>query len=643
MIVPVALLTAVLLAAPAGRTTRAAPASRAARTAPAATDRIAFLGLRPAETASLTGTAIARLPEAQRLREVAENVVEVLSGATVLRHDELRVALGPSYLVDLFECRDAPCQLKLAAPLRRKAVRWAVAGEYFAAPEEIRIRLRRFDLRAGQLADELTFVLPRRDAETLSAWRTALQPLFRDTGSVRVVTNVPRAACTLDGRPCDLSQGGVIANVPEGEHLLQLSQEGHRRAHRVVVVPRGKELRVVVPLEELPIQAQKAPDPNARVPTFEPPGETTQIAPFGLLRLAIGYDDVNAGDREDPIVLPRLGGVDEGGLVVLPRPAIAGVTVQAPRAESGWQVRGAFSTAWVKDAGPEIDSAFAEVVREDSGLRVMLGWGQGVVSSLTAGTLTLPEAFGDLAVGLVGVTVSQSIGPLVLEGFFGRHKAQFSPEADPGGSSPGPFGAAHVAFVSQRLVGRLYGDDYPLTLGVSAVYGTERVGLAAEREWAAAEAMAEPVVEDLPVWAASLEAHVPFGKVASLAGEAYVGEDVHLLEGALWQTPRLDPVTGRHTALRSAGGWAQLSVNVGDVEVRLLGGIDRIVRGLDAGVAQDGPAIHDNRLVAANVVWYLLDHLAFGLQLHAVRTTWEDPALGTATLRGAVASSQLEF
>lgn len=642
MIVPVAVLTALLLTAPASRA-----ASRAARPPPAPSDRIAFLGLRPAETPSLTGTAIARLPEAQRLREVAENVVEVLSGGTVLRHDDLRLALGPSYLVELFECRDAPCQLKLATPLRRKAVRWAVAGEYYATSEEIRFRLRRFDLRTGQLADEITFVLPRRDAESLPEWRAALQPMFRDTGSVHVVTNAPRATCKLDGRPCDLSQGGVIANVPEGEHLLELSQEGHRRVHRVLVVSRGKELRVAVPLEELPIQAQKAPDPNARVPTFEAPGETTQIAPFGLLRLALGWDDVNAGDREDPVVPPPLGGVDESGFVVLPRPAIAGVTVQAPRAESGWQVRGAFSTAWVKDAGPEIDSAFAEVVREDSGLRVMLGWGQGIVSSLTAGSLTLPEGFGDLAAGLVGITVSQSVGPLVLEGFVGRHKAQFSPEEAPGGASPGPFGAARVAFVSQKLVGKLYGDDYPLTLGVSALYGTERVGLDEEREWALAATFAEPIREDLPVWVASVEAHVPFGKLASLAGEAYVGSDVHLLEGALWQTPRLDPVTGRHTALRSTGGWAQLSFNVADLEVRLLGGIDRIVRGLDAGVTPDDPATHpaikDNRMIAANVVWYLLDHLAFGLQLHAVRTAFEDPALGTATLRGAVATSQLEF
>ena len=628
MIAPLAALSAAVLAA-AG---------------PAVPDKVAFLGLRPAESASLAGTAIAQLAEAQRLRAVAENVVEVLSGASVQRHDELRAALGPGYLVELFDCKDAPCQLRLAAPLRRRGVRWAVAGEYFAGPDELRMRLRRFDLVAGRLADEIAFVLPRREAETLPAWRAALQPMFQDTGSIRVVTNVAGAGCALDGKPCDLSQDGLLANVAEGEHLLELSKEGHRRAHRVVVVARGAEVRVALPLEELPMQAQKAPDPNARVPTFEAPGETTRIAPFGFLRLALGWDDANAGDREDAVALPRLGGVEEGGFVVLPRPVIAGVTVQAPRNENGWQLRGALSTAWVKDEGPEIDSAFAEVVREEAGLRVMLGWGQGIVSSLSAGTLTLPEGFGDLAAGLVGVTVSKSFGPLLVEGFVGRHKAQFSAEAEPGGASPGPFGALHVAVVSQQLVGRLYGEDYPLTVGLSGVYGSERVGLGAERDLAAAQGLAEPVREDVAVWAASLEAHVPFGRRASLAGEAWIGEDVHLLEGALWQPPRLDPATGRHAALRSAGGWGQLSLNVRAVELRLVAGVDRVVSGLDAGVALDGgAAIRENRLVAANAVWYLLDHLALGVQLHAIRTTWQDPVLGTATLRGAMVTSQLEF
>ena len=625
----------------------AALAALAASTSARAAEvpRIAFLGLRPTEGASLSGTAIAQLPEAQRLRAVAENVSEMLSGSTVLRHEELRAALGPTYLVDLFDCRgDAACQLRVAAPLARRGVSSAVAGDYFAGADGYRMRIRRFDLARGRLADEVTFPLLRADAESLAPWRRALGGLFQDTGALRIVTNVAAPACSLDGRPCQPTPDGLVASVPEGEHLLELSKEGHRRAHRVVVVKRREELRVALPLEELPIQAQKAPDPNDRAPTFAAPGETTRITPYGLFRLAIGWDDANNGDREDPLAIPRQGGVEEGGLVVLPRPAIAGLSIQAPRSESGWQVRGALATAWVKDTGPEIDAAYAEVVNEGAGFRAMLGQGQGIVSSLTAGTLTLPEGFGDLAAGFVGLTVSQSAGPLVFEGFVGRHKSQFSAESDPAGAAPGPFGAAHVALVSSSRVGRLYGQEYPLTIGVSGVYGQERVGLADEQEWAAAAGIAAPLREDVAVWAGSFEAHVPFGKRASLAGEAFLGENVHLLEGALWQGPRVDPASGRHGSLRSAGGWLQLSLNVGQVELRAVGGLDRAVGGLSAGVAPgDAPVIRENRLAAVNAVWYALEHLALGVQVHGVRTFYEDPALGTPTLVGAAFTSQLQF
>lgn len=635
--IAVASLAAALLAAP--------PAARPSSAAPPAA-RIASLGLRPTETAALGATALAQLADAQRLRGLAENALELLSGASVLRHDDLRGLLGAGYLVELSDCRgEASCQLRVAAPLRRRGIASAVVGDYFAAADAYHVRLRRLDLAKARVVDEVAFDVPRAAAEALASWRAALQPLFQDAGSVRLVTNAPDPGCRLDGRPCDAGPDGLIASVPEGEHLLEIEKDGYRRVHRAITVRRGEELRVVVALEELPIQAQKAPDPNARVPTFAAPGETTAVTPFAFLRFAVGWDDVNGGDREEPAALPRSVVAREGGLVVLPRPAVAGVTVQAPRNDAGWQLRGALSTGWVKDAGPEIDSAYAELVHEDRGFRLVLGWAPSVVSSLTAGTLTLPEGFGDLAVGVVGVTASQSLGPVLVEAFVGRHKSQFSPELVPGGAAPGPFAAARVALVLDSIEGRLYGEDFPLTLGLSGIAGTERLGLDEEVEWAAAEGFAAvPAREEVRVWALSAEAQVPVGRLGSVAGEAYVGEDVRLLEGALWQPPRLDPATGRHTGLRSAGGWAQLTANAGPVELRAVAGVDRVVRGLSAGVAVGGgDDVRENRLLALAAVWYLLDHLAVGVQAHAIRTRYEDPALGTPTLVGTVVTSQLKF
>lgn len=608
--------------------------------------RIAVLGLRPATDGTRGQTAIAQLPEAQRLRAVAESVIEILTGATVLRHDDLRGLVSRTYLVDLFDCGDdVACQLRVASPLARQGVGTAIVGDYFPDGVTLRIRVRRLDLAAMRVVEETSFAPERSAAETLAPWQEALRPLFQDTGRLRIVANVAGTACTLDGRPCEPWPSEAL-EVEEGEHVLELTKEGYRRASRVVTLKRGEELRAAIALEELPVQLQKAPDPSARLPTFAAPTEETQVQPFGSIRLAVLYDDVNDGDRED-VSVPPDGTRREGSVVFFPRPAVIGLGMQAPRRESGWELRGGFGLAFVRGDLPEFDSAFAELVKPESGFRLMIGWGASIVSGLTAGTLTLPEGFGDLAPGMVGVTVSQSLGPIVLEGFVGKHKGMFNPDPEPRAATPLPFAAARVAYVDEATMGRLYGEDYPLTVSVSGVYGEERVGLAAEQEWAAADGRFTqlPRLEDLPVWAASAELFVPFGTVASLAGEAWYGQSVHRFEGALWQAPRVDPFTGRHRALRSAGGWAQVSVNAGKAfELRLVAGVDRIVEGLDFGLAPgDTGGMSENRLAAVNGVWYLLGHLTLGVQLHAVQTVYDDPALGSPRVVGAALTSRLTF
>jgi hypothetical protein len=255
---------------------------------------------------------------------------------------------------------------------------------------------------------------------------------------------------------------------------------------------------------------------------------------------------------------------------------------------------------------------------------------------------------------MVGLTVSQTVGPIVLEGFVGKQKGMFSAEAEEGAATPLPFVAARVAYADESSMGRLYGEDYPLTVSLSGIWGEERVGLAAEREAVAAvngqaappsPPWADPVLEDLPVWLASAELFVPFGKVAGFAAEGWYGQSVHRFEGALWQVPRLDTVTGRHRPIRSAGGWGQLTVSpTASFELRALGGLDRAVEGLDGGSSPDGaPAIRENRLAAVNCVWYPLDRLALGVQLHVVQTLYQEAALGSPSGVGAAVTSRLTF
>jgi hypothetical protein len=601
------------------------------------------LGLRPTADASLGATALAQLSDAQKLRQVVESLVEVASGGQVLGHEQLRAGLGRAYLVALFDCLgEATCQVAAARPLRALGVTTAVIGDYHAGEERLHVRLRTLDLVRERVAEESTFDVPRGGAGELAPWRAGLAPLFGETGTIRLVVSQPEAQCLLDGRPCQLDADGIMADVPEGEHLLVVTKEGFKRSERVVAVRRREQARVAVALEALPVQAQRAPDPENRVPTFETPTDEPQANLFGSFRLALGLDDVNAGDREDPFV-PA--GASAGGVTftALPRPAVLGAAVQAPRREDGWQIRGAVSLAWVKDAGPEIDSAFAEVVHEERGLRLMLGWGQSIVSGLTPGTLTLAEAFGDLSYAGAGVTGSTSVGPVLLEGFLGKHTSHFAPEPVLGGAASLPAAAVHVAYVAKEVVGTLYGEDYPLTVGLSGVAGVERVGVGEEAAWAA-EAGLPVVDEQLPYWVASLEAFVPFGRALSLAGEAWVGDDVRLLEGAAWQPPRLDPATGSHRALRSAGGWLQLSyLPEEDLELRVVAGTDRAIDQLRWGrPVGDEPAIAGNSL-AAVVAVQRFGQLYFGAQVHVVRTSYADAALPAVWLRALTLTAQLEW
>jgi hypothetical protein len=145
------------------------------------------------------------------------------------------------------------------------------------------------------------------------------------------------------------------------------------------------------------------------------------------------------------------------------------------------------------------------------------------------------------------------------------------------------------------------------------------------------------------LWVASLEFYVPFGRAGNLAGEAWVGDDVRLLEGAAWQPPRLDS-TGHHRALRSAGGWIQVAFSPQEeLELRLLCGTDQAVANLGRGTpVGDVPAIKGNTTVALAAVrsW---GQLAFGAQVHVTRTSYADPSTSAALIKALTLTSQLKF
>jgi hypothetical protein len=609
---------------------------------------VAVLGLRPTLDDAFGDTRLEGIPESQRLRSQAESALAAVTGRPVLGHDDLRRLLGKSYLVDVFACRGEPmCLARGAAPLvTGGAAVSVVVGDYHAREGGLLLRLRRIDLITGRVLTESTFELPQGEASDLPAWRRHLAPLVSDTGSVRIVANVGGWACRLDGVDCLPAADGVLDEVPEGEHVLELSKEGYRRAARTLAVERNQVTRVAVALEELPVQLGAAPDPAARVPTFAAAVQKTVVRPFGALRVVMTGDDHNNGEREDQLVMPLASEERRPNVVVFTVPAVFGFAVQTPRSPAGWRLQGAVAGGWVKQTSAEIDSAYAEVLHDELGLRVVVGLAPSIFSALTPGTLTLPEGFGNLAPSLAGLTVEKKLGVVGAGVFVGKLKSQFADTFTPGAASPLPYVAARLAYVSDDVKGYLYHADYPLTVSLSGVLGWERVG-PGEAEWVAANApgAAAPAVEDLPVVIGGLELFVPLGSVFTVAGEAYYGQGARVFEGAAWQGPRLVLDTGRHRGLVSTGGWLQLVAMPNDVlDLRLIAGLDRVVHGLGVGVATTGARdVEENRLVALTLGWWAFDELALSVQLHQLATRYRDPALGTAVLYGLSVGGQLQF
>ncbi|MDF1566156.1 MAG: hypothetical protein P1V51_24200 [Deltaproteobacteria bacterium] len=609
--------------------------------------KMALLGLRPTTDASRAETDVLELGQAQRLRDTASSVLEAVSGTHMLDHETITQLLGRSYLVDLFACGESSaCVEKLSRPLMKHGVHTVIVGDYYQVKAGYRMRIRVIDLETRRERATVELDLPLKDATSLPVWRESLATLFDDTGSLRIVTNVEGYACTLDGAPCDFLEPGLIAGVKEGEHLLVLTRAGHKSATQGVSVKRGVEQRVVLPLEAQPMKVQRAPDPKMPLPAFPEPSEEVEVIPFGYVRLLLVADDHNSGDLEDFVVDADPSRERELTLTGLPMPALLGVGLQSPQLDSGWVLRGGVAAGFIKTSVPELDSAYAEAEQEDWGTRVVLGLAGSIVNSLAAGTQTLPEGFGDLAPTMVGVQLTQTLGPMVIEAFGGRFRSQFTEDGEwsSGSASPAPTFALRLAYLDEDRVGSLYGEEQPLTLSISGAFTLLRVGVG-EEEWVDATFVGatRPVIEDLPTWLLSAELFVPFGQRGSLAGEFYLGDGAHLFEGALLQGHRFDPTTGLHWQLRAAGGWLQVIWAFTDtLELRLTGGQEQIVNGLQLGFdPAEGTPIHWNRLVALGAVWRPFDNLSVGLQLHRIDTKYDR---GPRTdLHGVALATQLSF
>jgi len=377
------------------------------------------------------------------------------------------------------------------------------------------------------------------------------------------------------------------------------------------------------------------------------------VSVFGHVQLLVWTDPQNQGDVPDQTVAPGGSMPKEwnaslhlnaslGGRFTYPKP-VAGF-IASGEVITAVQIRRIFS---VPVAGFTLDN-------RDIGLKFGFGkFVQPTVSALSPSSFNFSTNWGNLLHATTGGYVAQSLGNVVLQVGGGRPSLpDFTEELSPtpNAAPPLPFAEGRIAYIDRDIIGDVPANPVrgekpaPLTISVSGAYGQQRVGVGEKPAVAPAapDAMIEPVVEDLPSWVVSGELLVPLGQFV-FAGEAYAGKNANVYTGAVRQRPHIDPMTGRHTSLYSRGAWAQLSWSLpAHVTLLVVGGIERVTKGLDVGVPVDSPLrISENSLVAAS----LAKNFAFGMHLgvQVQRQSTHYLGLATGRLYAVLAETSIDF
>lgn len=608
-------------------------------------DAPVFAGVRPT-TPDFGATEIRLLGEAQDIREIVENVLEVVFGEPVLGYQALQKQLGPAYLVDLFDCNGRTrCIARLLGPLARRGHRRAAVADYSTDGESYRFRAVLFSLPAGRVLRRTEFSLTREQLRDAKAWSRSFETLFSDRGKLMLVTNVRGFTCTVDARPCDLGGDGLTLSLPAGEHVIELRKRGFRSTSRIVEVETGREQRIGMALEPLPIQV--APSPSRLNEGLRPERELPVAADlFGRISLTLMADPLNSGDIYDEVAVPEDVQQPDWHVSILPNHTFLGASINSAKRDRQWQVKGLFVVGMFTLRLVRVIIGQVQLVREDLGLQVTVGrMFHPTINAAEPGTLSEQTSFGSLRYAMTGAKVSKTFGPVVIDVGVGRPESPLLGDTVPRAESAGPipFAEGRVAYLVPGLSGQLYGQNVPLTLAVSGAVGQQRVG-PGELEVVRAidPEAAEPVTEDLLAYLGSAEAILPLGRVV-LAAEAFAGEGTGIYGGGMFQRPRVDLETGRHRQIRAAGGWAQISVNVTSKwEALALAGMDRVISGFSAGVATNGaPPMESNRILGGVISFAATKNMKFSAELHQLQTEYRD--LGTASMLVALFDSQLNF
>jgi hypothetical protein len=235
----------------------------------------------------------------------------------------------------------------------------------------------------------------------------------------------------------------------------------------------------------------------------------------------------------------------------------------------------------------------------------------GVTGFVTAGNLWnwLPQLrvtreIGAMPVG--GSSLRWAVQGAVLEP---HARAEYSGESEVVGAGE----RSGRPYIQGRLRARWGGEEHGAPTDAMRATGGGEIGISAHRGWLEV-GEADPRTSH----AVAIDAHISFGPLVELRGEAYRGELLSGLGGGgIGQNFGAPPGgMGVGAAIRDVAGWAQVNVQAHPLVVTGAG------CGVDDPEDDDAPERLRNVVCAAHLLWRPAQPLVLGLELRRARTRY---------------------
>jgi hypothetical protein len=353
----------------------------------------------------------------------------------------------------------------------------------------------------------------------------------------------------------------------------------------------------------------------------------------GRAQLIVGIDPQNEGDVPDVNVAPDGSARKEWNASVQMNSALGG-RFTYPRPIAGFTASGQVQVVQYVRRVFLISTAGFTLENPEAGVKIGVGrFVQPTVNTLSPGVFQFSTNWGNLIHATSGAFVARSAGRLLVQAGAGRPDFVLTSgpiTATPRAAPRMPFIEGRVAYIDPEMTGELPSGAVvgarpgALTFAVSGAYGKQRVGVGEKAAVTAVSPGAvDPVIEDVSSWLLSVEAIVPLRQLV-LVGEWYIGRGANAYIGGVRQRPVVDPMSGRHTALTTRGGWMQLSYALPRRwTVVALGGLEHVTGGFDRGVAVDGsPKISVNRLLTLSLAKNFDFGMHAGVQVQQQQTRY---------------------